>query len=46
MAKILVIEDNAAMTLATFHLESVGHTILSARYQELLATIAAQLARA
>jgi two-component system cell cycle response regulator DivK len=31
MTKVLVIEDNAAnMTLATFLLESAGHTVLSA----------------
>ena len=31
MAKILVVEDNAAnMTLAVFLLQSVGHTVLSA----------------
>jgi two-component system cell cycle response regulator DivK len=31
MAKILVVEDNAAnMALATFLLQSVGHTVLSA----------------
>ncbi len=32
MARILVVEDNPAnMTLATFLLESAGHTVLSAR---------------
>ena len=35
MANILVIEDNAAnMTLAVFLLESVGHTVLSAKNAE------------
>ena len=35
MAKVLVIEDNAAnMTLATFLLQSVGHSVLSARDAE------------
>ena len=31
MARVLVVEDNSSnMTLATFLLESVGHTVLSA----------------
>lgn len=35
MARILVIEDNAAnLTLATFLLESVGHSVLSAKNAE------------
>ena len=35
MAKVLVVEDNPAnMTLATFLLESVGHTVLKARDAE------------
>lgn len=35
MAKVLVIEDNTAnMTLATFLLEEMGHTVLSARNAE------------
>jgi len=35
MAKVLVVEDNQAnMTLATFLLRSVGHTILEARDAE------------
>jgi two-component system cell cycle response regulator DivK len=35
MATVLVIEDNAAnMTLAVFLLQSVGHTVLSARDAE------------
>jgi two-component system cell cycle response regulator DivK len=35
MASILIIEDNAAnMTLATFLLKSVGHTVLSAKDAE------------
>jgi len=35
MARILVVEDNPAnMTLATFLLESAGHTVLSARDAE------------
>jgi two-component system cell cycle response regulator DivK len=35
MAKVLVVEDNPAnMTLATFLLQSAGHTVLSARDAE------------
>ena len=35
MAKVLVVEDNPAnMTLATFLLESVGHTVLKAQDAE------------
>lgn len=35
MAKVLVVEDNPAnMTLATFLLESVGHTVVKARDAE------------
>ena len=35
MARILVVEDNAAnLTLATFLLESVGHSVLSAKNAE------------
>ena len=35
MARILVVEDNAAnLTLATFLLESVGHAVLSAKDAE------------
>jgi two-component system cell cycle response regulator DivK len=41
MAKILVIEDNPAnMTLATFLLESAGHTVLSATDAETGLTLA------
>ena len=41
MAKILVIEDNAAnMTLAKFLLESVGHSVLSATDAEAGLTLA------
>lgn len=35
MAKVLVVEDNAAnLTLATFLLESVGHSVITARDAE------------
>jgi two-component system cell cycle response regulator DivK len=41
MAKVLVIEDNAAnMTLATFLLQSAGHTVLAARDAESGLTLA------
>jgi two-component system cell cycle response regulator DivK len=41
LATILVIEDNAAnMTLATFLLQSVGHTVLAARDAEVGLTLA------
>lgn len=41
MAKILVVEDNAAnMTLAVFLLQSVGHTVLSATDAEAGLTLA------
>jgi two-component system cell cycle response regulator DivK len=41
MAKILVVEDNPAnMTLATFLLESAGHTVLSATDAEAGLTLA------
>jgi two-component system cell cycle response regulator DivK len=41
MAKILVVEDNAAnMTLATFLLQSAGHTVLSATDAETGLTLA------
>jgi two-component system, cell cycle response regulator DivK len=41
MARVLVIEDNASnMTLATFLLESVGHTVLAATSAETGVTLA------
>ena len=41
MARVLVVEDNTSnMTLATFLLESVGHTVLSATDAEAGLTIA------
>jgi len=41
MAKVLVVEDNQAnMTLATFLLQSVGHTTLEARDAEAGVTLA------
>jgi two-component system cell cycle response regulator DivK len=41
MTKVLVIEDNAAnMTLATFLLESAGHTVLGATNAEIGLTMA------
>ncbi|CAN5507385.1 response regulator [soil metagenome] len=41
MATVLVVEDNAAnMTLATFLLESAGHTVLSATDAEVGVSIA------
>ena len=41
MAKVLVVEDNPAnMTLATFLLESAGHTVLSATDAEAGLTLA------
>lgn len=41
MAMILVVEDNAAnMTLATFLLESAGHSVLAARDAEAGLTLA------
>lgn len=41
MAKVLIIEDNAAnMTLATFLLQSVGHEVLSATDAETGLTLA------
>ena len=41
MAKILVVEDNAAnMTLAVFLLQSAGHTVISARDAEAGLTLA------
>jgi two-component system cell cycle response regulator DivK len=41
MAKVLVIEDNAAnMTLATFLLQSAGHSVLSATSAETGLTLA------
>ena len=41
MARILIVEDNAAnMKLATFLLESAGHTVLSARDAEAGLTLA------
>jgi two-component system cell cycle response regulator DivK len=41
MAKVLIIEDNAAnMTLATFLLQSAGHTVLSASDAETGLTLA------
>ena len=41
MARVLVVEDNSSnMTLATFLLESVGHTVLSAVNAEAGLTIA------
>ena len=41
MAKVLIVEDNAAnMTLAVFLLQSVGHTVLSARDAEAGLTLA------
>ena len=41
MARVLVIEDNASnMTLATFLLKSVGHTVLAATNAEAGLTIA------
>ena len=41
MARVLVVEDNSSnMTLATFLLESVGHTVLSATDAEAGLTIA------
>lgn len=41
MAKVLIIEDNAAnMTLATFLLQSVGHSVLSATDAETGLTLA------
>ena len=41
MASVLVIEDNASnMTLATFLLQSVGHTVLSANDAEAGLTLA------
>lgn len=41
MAKVLIIEDNPAnMTLATFLLQSVGHTVLSATDAETGLTMA------
>ena len=41
MAKVLVVEDNAAnMALATFLLQSAGHTVLSARDAEAGLTLA------
>ena len=41
MAKILVVEDNAAnMKLAIFLLESAGHTVLSATNAEVALTVA------
>ena len=41
MAKVLVVEDNAAnMALATFLLQTAGHTVLSARDAEAGLTLA------
>jgi len=41
MAKVLVVEDNPAnMTLATFLLENAGHTVLKARDAETGVTLA------
>lgn len=41
MAKVLVVEDNAAnMTLATFLLQSTGHTVISATDAEAGLTLA------
>jgi two-component system, cell cycle response regulator DivK len=41
MAKVLIVEDNAAnMTLATFLLQSAGHSVLSARDAETGLTLA------
>ena len=41
MAKVLIIEDNAAnMTLATFLLQSAGHSVLSATSAETGLTLA------
>jgi len=41
MAKVLVVEDNPAnMTLATFLLENAGHTVLKARDAEAGVTLA------
>ena len=41
MAKVLVVEDNAAnMTLATFLLQSAGHTVISATNAEAGLTLA------
>jgi two-component system cell cycle response regulator DivK len=41
MARVLIVEDNAAnMKLATFLLESAGHTVLSARDAEAGLTVA------
>jgi two-component system cell cycle response regulator DivK len=41
MAKVLIVEDNTAnMTLAVFLLQSVGHTVLSARDAEAGLTLA------
>jgi two-component system cell cycle response regulator DivK len=41
MAKVLIVEDNAAnMTLATFLLQSAGHTVLSATDAEAGLTLA------
>jgi two-component system, cell cycle response regulator DivK len=41
MAKVLIIEDNAAnMTLATFLLQSVGHTVIAATTAEVGLTLA------
>ena len=41
MARVLVVEDNPAnMTLATFLLQSVGHTVLSAQDAEAGLTLA------
>ena len=41
MAKVLIVEDNAAnMTLATFLLQSAGHSVLSARDAETGLTMA------
>lgn len=41
MAKVLIVEDNAAnMTLAVFLLQSVGHTVLSAKDAEAGLTLA------
>jgi two-component system cell cycle response regulator DivK len=44
MSKVLVVEDNAAnMTLATFLLQSAGHTVLSATDAEAGLTMARDL---
>jgi two-component system cell cycle response regulator DivK len=41
MAKVLIVEDNAAnMTLATFLLQSAGHSVLAARDAETGLTLA------